>query len=132
MYIAINTERTINCSVVGGPFNFWRVIFRNSTPERGFTIGQLVPGIAIASEASALSSLIVNTTDTSIIGLECNGGFSNEDVTTRINLTIYGMLIKEPNNELDLYHVCQLWKTGTQDMLERIYLEFFLQVVWIA
>ena len=93
MYIAINTERTINCSVVGGPFNFWRVIFRNSTPERGFTIGELVPGVTIASEASALSALIVNTTDTSIIGLECNGGFSNEDVTTRINLTIYGMLI---------------------------------------
>ena len=93
LYIAINTERTINCSVTGGRFNFWRVIFKSSTSERDFTVGELVPGISIISEASASSSLIVNTTDTFIIGLECNGGFSNEDVTTRINLTIYGMLI---------------------------------------
>ena len=86
-------ERTITCSFAEGRFNFWRVIFRSNTSKRGITVGELVPGINITSAALTSSSLIVNTTDTSITGLECEGGFPNEVVTTRINLTIYGMLI---------------------------------------
>ena len=38
----------------------------------------------------------------------------------------------EPNNDLDMYHICQLWKNWNPGHAERIYLEVILQVVWIA
>ena len=97
LYIAINTERTINCSVSGAAYSGWRVQFSGSTPEIGI-IGEIVPGINITSVTisgftSSSSSLIMNTSDTSIIGLECRGFVFDQPNTARINLTIYGMLI---------------------------------------
>ena len=97
MYIAINTERIITCSISGATYAGWRVIFKSSTAEAG-VIGEIVPGInitsvTISSLTSSSSSLIVNTTDTSIIGLECSGTVFDQPNTERINLTIYGMLI---------------------------------------
>ena len=93
MYIAINTERTINCSVSGGRYTGWIVIFRSGATEDGTDDGEIIPGINIRSSTVTSASLIVNTTDTSIIGLECTGASSRIQIRTRINLTIYGMLI---------------------------------------
>ena len=56
-----------------------------------FTEGEIVPGITITSATLPFSSLTVNTIDTSIIGLECTGGYVQQ--ITLINLTIYGMSI---------------------------------------
>ena len=93
LYIAMNTERIINCSISEGPFNNWGVMFRSNVTVRRINEGEIVSGINIIkiSTFRNSSSLIVNTTDTSIIGLECSGGFTT--MTTRISLTIYGMLI---------------------------------------
>ena len=93
MYVAINTERTINCSISGGVYTGWRVILRSGATEDRFIDGEIVPGINIISATLSSASLIVNTTDTSIMELECTGGSSGKQNTTRINLTIYGMLI---------------------------------------
>ena len=90
LYIAINTSRTINCSVPDrGVFIFWDVIFKNGTV---LTEGNL-PGI----KTTTTPSLTINTTDTSIVGLECRGLLiHNTSIqnNTRINLTVYGMLVK--------------------------------------
>ena len=97
LYIAINTRENVKCSVTGGTFIVWTVIFTNSTQQ----LRNDIPGINIASKNKNSSSLVVNTTDTSIIGLRCicfdalpddNGLL--EQITGRINLTIYGMLMK--------------------------------------
>ena len=93
MYIAINTGRTITCSVTGGTYTGWIIIFRSGATEDSFNDGEIVPGIIIRNANVSSSSLIVNTTDTSIIGFVCTGGSSGKQNTTRINLTIYGMLI---------------------------------------
>ena len=95
LYIAINTSRTIYCSVpVGGILLNWNVVFQNSTIVNAYDF----PGIKIIRSATS-SSLTINTMDTSIIGLQCIGivdiiptGPLIQNVT-RINLTIYGELI---------------------------------------
>ena len=52
---------------------------------------EIVPGINITSATLPYSSLTVNTMDTSIIGLECIGGFIQQN--TQNNLTIDGMSV---------------------------------------
>ena len=101
LYIAINTERIINCSITGGTFFGWTVLFMNRTQQHRSKIGEIVPGINLTSKTTNSSSLVMNTTDTSIIGLRCIATSFEVDVrgniqTIRatINLTIYGMLIK--------------------------------------
>ena len=97
LYIAINTRENIKCSVTGGIFFVWTVLFTNITQQHRNDI----PGINITSKYMNSSSLVVNTTDTSIIGLRCicfdaipdDNGFL-QPLMARINLTIYGMLIK--------------------------------------
>ena len=92
LYIAINTSRTINCSLPdGGLFISWYFLFQNGS------IGHEYPGIMFTRTQTS-SSLTINTTDRSIISLVCRGLLSiNSDIeiATRINLTIfYGMLVK--------------------------------------
>ena len=92
LYIAINTRENIKCSVTGGTFIVWTVIFMNSRPQ----LTNDIPGINIIVSTINSSSLVVNTTDTSIIGLICiclDAG-SLEQITARISLTIYGRLMK--------------------------------------
>ena len=77
LYIAINKERTINCFISNflGPFNNWGVIFWGSNDtKRGVTEGEIVSGVNIIliSASRNSSSLIVNTTDTSIYGMLIN------------------------------------------------------------
>ena len=60
----------------------------SSATKLHFTEGEIVPGVNITSATLLYSSLTVNTLDTSIIGLECTGGFIQQN-----NLTIYGMSI---------------------------------------
>ena len=92
LYIAINTSRTINCSVPdGGLFVIWNVVFQNSTIVNVYD----VPGFMFTRTTTS-SSLTINNMDTSIIGLQCCGFLTLSSfvlIATRINLTIYGMLI---------------------------------------
>ena len=91
LYIAINTRENIKCSVTGGTFHDWTVIFTNGAQ----LLTNDIPGIIMVSTNLNSSSLIVNTTDTSIIGLRCIClDAVSEQITERINLTIYGMLMK--------------------------------------
>ena len=97
LYIAINTRENIKCSVTGGTFFVWTVIFTNSTRHHRNDI----PGINITSKNMDSSSLVMNTADTSIIGLRCIGiddlldvAGNVQQITASITLTIYGMLIK--------------------------------------
>ena len=103
LYIAINTERIINCSITGGNYFGWAVLFMNRTQKHRSEIGEIVPGINLTRKTTDSSSLVMNTTDTSIIGLRCIATSHEVDVigniqviTARINLTIYGMFIKFP------------------------------------
>ena len=92
LYIAINTSRTINCSVPdGGLFVIWNVVFQNSTMINAYD----VPGFMFTRTTTS-SSLTINNMDTSIIGLQCHGFLTLSSfvlIVTRIDLTIYGMLI---------------------------------------
>ena len=95
LYIAINTSRTIYCSVPdGGILLKWNVVFQNSTMVNAYDF----PGIMIIRTLTS-SSLTINTMDTSIIGLQCIGIVDIVPTgpliqnAARINLTIYGMLI---------------------------------------
>ena len=89
---------TVNNTNIANTFIGWRVTFKNGSQKIGY-LGQLVPGINIVypgypvypSSHSMYKLLIVNTTDTSIIRLECNGITSSANIVG-INLTIYGML----------------------------------------
>lgn len=74
----------------------WRVLFENGTTKLRLT-GEIVPGIVITNRRVNETTVVVNTTDTSIAGLQCAGIFviDNDEVSLPaiINLTVYGKLL---------------------------------------
>ena len=90
LYIAINTSRTIYCSVPErGHWVNWIVIFPNLKISNAYS----VPGFTVISTETS-SSLTINTTDISIVGCLAFLEIPHEPLRhQRISLTIYGMLI---------------------------------------
>ena len=100
LLILINTPRTINCSDAEGVINRWFLILRNST-EFGASADQgTVERLGITGMFMPPSlQLIVNTNNTSVVGLRCVGvvrdnmGQITRESEADINLTIYGKCI---------------------------------------
>ena len=96
-FIPINTLRTITCSDTEDVINRWFLILRNST-EFGASADQgTVERFGITGMFMPPSlQLIVNTTNTSVVGLRCVGivrdnmGQITRESEADINLTIYG------------------------------------------
>ena len=100
LVIPINAQRTITCSYTEGPINSWSVILRHSTMF-GATIAQGTVerfGITGIFMPPLLLHLIVNTSNTSIVGLRCVGVvldsmgliIRGNESEADVNLTIYG------------------------------------------
>ena len=99
LVIPINTQRTINCSYTEGHINSWSVILRHSTVFGATAVQGTVERFGITGIfMSPLLQLIVNTPNTSIVGLRCVGvvldnmGFiiRGNQSEADVNLTIYG------------------------------------------
>ena len=90
LYIAINTSRTIYCSVPKrGYWVNWIVEYQDITISDAYD----VPGFMIRSSETS-SSLTINTTDISIVGCIAYLEIPHEPQRQQhIPLTIYGMLI---------------------------------------
>ena len=98
LFIPVNTQRTITCSSTEDlTINSWFVILSDGN-EVGASVAQGnvqrfgITGIFMPP----LLHLIVNTSNTSIVGLRCVGVVFNDAIEiirrteTKINLTIYG------------------------------------------
>ena len=95
LYLSISTQRNITCS--GRQLTSLFVLFRDKDPilyilEEGI---QAVAGIVITSESRTRLLISVNTNNTSVTGIRCEGnivtdsGGATVDSDT-LNLTIYG------------------------------------------
>ena len=98
LFVPVNAQKTINCSSTEDIIiNSWFVILRDGT-EVGASVAQGnvqrfgITGIFMPSSLQ----LIVNTSNTLIVGLRCVGVVFNDAIEiirrteTKINLTIYG------------------------------------------
>ena len=97
LVIPINTQTTITCSYTEGPINSWSVILRHSTVFGATAVQGTVERFGITGIfMPPLLQLIVNTTNTSIVGLRCVGvvldnmGKIIRESEADINITIYG------------------------------------------
>ena len=97
LVIPINTQRTITCSYTEGPINSWSVILRHSTVLGAIAVQGTVERLGITGIfMPRLLQLIVNTSNTSIVGLRCVGvvldymGKITRESEADINITIYG------------------------------------------
>ena len=99
LVIPINTLRTITCSSTEGPINSWSIILRHSTVFGATAVIPTAQRFGITGIFMSPSlQLIVNTSNTSIVGLRCVGVVvDNMGVIIRgneseadFNLTIYG------------------------------------------
>ena len=97
LVIPINTQRTITCSYTEGPINSWSVILRHSTVFGAMIVQGTVERLGITGIfMPRLLQLIVNTSNTSIVGLRCVGvvldnmGKITRESEADINITIYG------------------------------------------
>ena len=96
LYIAINTSRTIYCSVPERIYSiFWIIRFQITHGKNYYDVAKHyydVPGFMIMrNETSA--SLTINTTDTSIFGCWIVLKLNANNLYKNVDLTIYGMLI---------------------------------------
>ena len=74
LIIPINTQTNISCSSTEGPINSWSVILRHSTVFGATTVLGTVERFGITGIFMPPSlHLIVNTSNTSIVGLRCVG-----------------------------------------------------------
>ena len=98
LIIPINTQRTITCFYTEGYINSWFVILRNSIEFGAAAIHGTVERFGITGIFMApLLQMIVNTSNTSIVGLRCVGVvldsmgiIRGNESEADINLTIYG------------------------------------------
>ena len=98
LLIPINTQRTVNCSSTEGFIIYsWFVILSDGTEVGTITAQGNVQRFGVtAIIMPPLLQLIVNTPNTSVVGLRCVGVVTNDatDIIRRseakINLTIYG------------------------------------------
>ena len=92
LVVKTNSEVIINCSISEGSYSYWEILYiRKASVSR--RVGTIAPGISVTTYGINMSSLVMNTSDTTIIGLVCYGSTFMAEVKARINLTIYGMLI---------------------------------------
>ena len=96
LYIAINTSRSIYCSVPrGGRAIRWFLFYHNC--DTCIDDPHFVPGFMFTSTETS-ASVTINTTDTSITGITVlldilPGPQPGPQLQKYIELTIYGMLI---------------------------------------
>ena len=97
LFIPINTQRTINCSYTEGSIYSWSVILKNSVEFGASALQETVERFGITGIfMSPLLQLIVNTSNTSIVGLRCVGVVLDDMANVirgserEVNLTIYG------------------------------------------
>ena len=97
LLIPINTQRTINCSSEDVIVNAWFVILSDGTKVGTIAAQGNVQRFGITGIfIQPLLQLIVNTPNTSIVGLRCVGVVFNDAIEiirrseAKINITIYG------------------------------------------
>ena len=97
LLIPVNTQRTINCSCTEDLIiNSWFVILNDGTEVGAIAAQGNVQRFGITGIfMMTLVQLIVNTSNTSIVGLRCVGVVFNDATEiirseAKINLTIYG------------------------------------------
>ena len=98
LFIPINTQRTVNCSSTEGfIINSWFVILRDGTEVGTIAAQGNVQRFGVTAIIMLpLLKLIVNTPNTSVVGLRCVGVVTNDATVVirrseaKINLTIYG------------------------------------------
>ena len=87
-----NYEVIINCTVVQGSYSYWEIRYILKAPVSK-RVGTIAPGISVTANGINKSSLLLNSSDSTIIGLVCYGSYFKDLVNARINITIIGMLI---------------------------------------
>ena len=96
LYLPISTQRNITCSVEGGTLGQFVVTFSNKnfttyTPQPGT---ELVTGIVIISADFVRFLISINTSDTSVTGIRCEGSLQTGNTLTSdadtLELTVYG------------------------------------------
>ena len=98
LYFPILTQRNFTCSVQGGTLSsIIRLLFSDKDPA-SFVVAaerEIVSGIVVTPFLPIRILMSVNTSDTSIIGIRCEGILQSSTTTTTpddytLNLTIYG------------------------------------------
>ena len=98
LYFPILTQRIFTCSVQGGTLSsIIRLLFSDKDPASFVVVAEreIVSGIVVTPFLPIRILMSVNTSDTSIIGIRCEGIFQSSTTTTTpdgytLNLTIYG------------------------------------------
>ena len=97
LYFPILTQRIFTCSVQGGTLSSIIILFRNKDPISFVVVAEreIVSGIVVTPFLPIRILISVNTSDTSIIGIRCEGILQSSTTTTTqddytLNLTIYG------------------------------------------
>ena len=96
LYLPISTQRNITCSVEGGTLSQFVVTFsiKNSTAYAPQPGTELVTGIVIISVNFVRFLISINTSDTSVTGIRCEGNLQTGNTITSdadtLELTVYG------------------------------------------
>ena len=65
-----NMEARINCTISKGGYNYWAILYESKEPVVG-NVNKIAPGIFVTNYGNNMSSLIIITTDTSIVAIVC-------------------------------------------------------------
>ncbi len=114
LYLPIKRQETVTCHIASGTIRNWYIILQNGI-EKG--INPLIaisnaqfPGITGRYVPEGYSTLLItiNTTNTSIAGLRCEGVNAESLIfSATINLTIYGKFEKKYYIKIcNLYDTC--------------------------
>ena len=96
LYLPISIQRNITCSVEGGTLSQFVVTFsnKNSTTYTSLPGTELVTGIVIISADFARFLISINTSDTFVTGIRCEGNLQTGSLSTpdadTLELTLYG------------------------------------------
>ena len=97
LYFPILTQRNFTCSVQGGTLSSIIVLFSDKDPASFVVVAEreIVSGIVVTPFLPIRILISVNTNDTSITGIKCEGILQSSTTTTTredytLNLTIYG------------------------------------------
>ena len=96
LYLPIPTQRNITCSVEGGTLGQFVVTFsnKNSTAYAPQPGTELVAGIVIISADFTRFLISINTNDTSVTGIRCEGNLQTGNTLTpdadTLEITVYG------------------------------------------
>ena len=97
LYFPILTQRNFTCSVQGGTFSSIIVLYYDKDPASFVVVAEreIISGIVVTPFLPLRILISVNTNDTNIIGIKCEGILQISATTTTrddytLNLTIYG------------------------------------------